>query len=185
MKQTAKQFKYRKSGKVNNMKFIFLDINWVLNKSSANITEIVDESMVKMLKEIVDNTEAEVVLTSEYRSGFMECGLGDIRPLSQPCKYIDSVLKNNDITLYSKTSPSRDRLGKCAEIKRWLREITLDEHEPDIVESFVILNGEFNGNIELANDNILSKGQVIKIEPDEGGLNNKHVEQAIRILNKE
>lgn len=47
------------------MKIIFLDIDGVLNYENSKSK--VEEEKVKLLKEIVDKTGAEIVLSSDWR----------------------------------------------------------------------------------------------------------------------
>ncbi|MGM9878817.1 MAG: HAD domain-containing protein [Bacilli bacterium] len=84
------------------MKAIFLDVDGVLihqnykNKETENI----DEEKIKLLKKIIDETSAKIILTSNWRRPYTENG----KEYKQPEYYIlSSLLKKYDIYIYDET----------------------------------------------------------------------------------
>jgi hypothetical protein len=186
------------------MKIIFLDIDGVLNgynqwntlgwniirkfnskklkKWYRNITDPcgIHESKVKRLAKIVKTTGAKVVLSSSWRFGLWK------RPYEEldydQKKFIDLCKKYNieiiDIT---------PRLPNC---KRD-REIFLWLSKQENIEKFIILDDEntllpiFNNDERFIQTSSVPIGVMIMGYGDEDtGLKNKHVRQAIRVLNK-
>lgn len=151
------------------MKVIFLDIDGVMNSQKYDLEKgndggIMDPTRLDLLKELIDETQAEVVLTSSWRHNwsFHEAacfGSG---------KRIFRELFAHGIRAYDKTpSLFSDR---TQEIKAWL------EDNPD-AESFVILDDIPFGWEDL-------EPYVVKTNYRIGrGLEAEHIEKAIQILN--
>ena len=150
------------------MKIIFLDIDGVLNSfaydrirkmSEGNI----DESRMVLLKEITDQTEGRVVLTSSWRIHFDK----DFEKCDNIGKEIYRTFEKWGITIYDKTP-----LGFCRgdEIKSWL------DCNND-VESFVIIDDMVYGWGELQSRLVLTNARIGR------GLEEYHKNLAIQILN--
>ena len=137
----------------------------------------VHESKVKRLAKIVHKTDAEVVISSSWRSGLQSNNLSDSE------KRLLDLFDKYDIEIYDYTPilPSRKREN---EIMAWLF------RNPQ-VNKFIILDDEnadllcFIGK-ELIQTSSVSRSRMIKGQWFENtGLKNKHVRQAIRMLNGE
>lgn len=80
------------------MKVIFLDVDGVLtsndyiNKETYNI----DEEKIKLLREIIDETDAKIVLNSTYKK------YKDVKERN-PYKVLEEMLKNQNIEIYDTT----------------------------------------------------------------------------------
>ncbi len=150
------------------MKVIFLDIDGVLNswlyqRQRGADDGIIDKTRLPLLKEIVDETGAKIVLSSTWKRHWE-------REVYK-CDFIGRELTENfllaDIEIYDKT-PNMG--ARADEIRAWL-----NEHEA--IESFVILDdivfgwGELEGNLVRTNERI---GR---------GLEDVHKRKAIEILN--
>ena len=172
------------------MKVIFLDVDGVIRHDLYKGTKEdhgIDPEKLKLLKEIIDKTEAKIVLSSTWRRGIDQTG----KIHNKESYYIlEKVLKNHDIEIFSEIprpvnigdNPKNSiSLGELAKIETndndraryiamWLRLY------PE-VESFVILD-DFGGwgkyNLEE---------YVVKTSQYNGGLQKEHVEEAVNMLN--
>ncbi len=155
------------------MKIVFLDIDGVLNSRSYdrvrnyNVESNIDESRLPLLKEIIDASGAQIVLSSTWREYWDKdpvlCGDDGV--------YINQTFAKYGLKIYDKTP----YMGICAdrkdEIKSWL-----DANGKD-VESFVIIDDYRYGWAELSDN-------FVKTNPHFGlGLEEEHVKKAIEILN--
>ena len=148
-------------------KVLFLDVDGVLNNESTNAvapsgcTGVMD-SKVKLLKEIIDETGAKVVLSSDWR-------LCDPRDVDY--RYLVSKLKyKGGISIYGKT-PDTSWSRRGEEILMWL-----DDHPR--VKSWVVLddikfndfyNERFDGHLVITDYKV--------------GLTASDVDKAIEVLN--
>lgn len=160
------------------MKVIFLDVDGVLNstedmmaylertgKKSAGLYEEVELRALKLLKEIVDKTGAEIVVSSSWRYGWtnkhLELG-GELLT-----KLKDRL---GDVGLrIIGTTPILHCTDRGDEIRDWL------ERHPE-VESFVILDDD-SDMCEFTETNLVKT-------TNSRGLREEHVIKAIEILNK-
>ncbi len=160
------------------MKIIFLDIDGVLNndhtKERFEHLVFISDDKVSLLKELIDNTGAKIVLSSTWRRGW-ECKERIWEPTSSDLadiRLFDALvdkLREYDIELLSHTKDFSNCRGE--EIDLWLKEWG---GEP--IESYVILD-DMDG-IELRPH---SKYLVQTSFWD--GLMLNHVKKAIKILN--
>ena len=160
------------------MKVIFLDIDGVLNSehTKARCGECIgiDGAMVKRLRKIVEATGAEIVLSSTWRLGYNK----DHKELEHHAKYLNNKLGNQHMRVVGMT-PDLGRMGilRGDEIKKWL------DTNSDVVEEYVILDDEY---FESFNVGDLCKHWVrTSFYGEDGGLQDEHVEEAIKILNGE
>lgn len=145
------------------MKIIFLDIDGVLNSidSEDHFHGCIglDYSGIKLLKEIVDATGAELVLISTWK---LSCHL---------CSYLDTRLAQEGLTITDKTGGSMHNRGHG--IIDWL-----SDHPTN---SWIVLDDEVFDDYDECG--ILP--HLVKTDFYNGGLKEKHVELAINLLNKE
>jgi len=169
------------------MKVIFLDIDGVLNNentfikkykefsSTGKIIPEIDMQMVMRLKQIVNATGAVIVLSSSWKLGwdinFTKC--------SQHCKDLILIFSEYNLKIFDKT-PNIEHGNRQREIKEWLK------NHPE-TEKFVILDDEttflmdFVGK-QLVKTSILPDGVMLTNMKDTTGLQEKHVKEAIKIL---
>ena len=163
--------------KVN--KYIFLDIDGVLNciawfeqnKNKSGYTEINPEK-VKLLKEIVDKTGAEIILSSTWR----ELAAHDGKPDHPMYTYLVNSLKQ--FGLYIKDHTPRIQENRPQEIKAWLEKNTgYGEY------TFVSLDDDFPKKEyeKYGIGKCLIKTDFYGVN---GGLQREHVNKAIQILNR-
>jgi hypothetical protein len=171
------------------MKVIFLDIDGVLNceqtfidihnewkKTGVRRIEI-DEAMVERLSRIVKATDAKIVMSSSWRGWWNSEGFKPTNPIA---KEADDIFNKYGLEIYSITG--RDKDGKRQnEIDEWL-----SKH--DDIESFIIIDDETFDLMKYV-DTVLIKtswiasGEMITQMSGCCGLQEEHVEKAIKILN--
>lgn len=157
----------------NVVKVIFLDIDGVLNSRAydrkrdwTKQTDI-DETRLPLVKRIVEETGAEIVLSSTWRRHWDK----NAEACAEDGRYINEIFAKYGLKIYDKTP----YLGICAERKDevalWL------ERAGDAVEKFVIIDDYRYGWAELYDF-------FVKTNPNFGaGLEEEHVVKAIEILN--
>ena len=159
------------------MKVIFLDIDGILNNDFTRETcegfTFVEDGKVLLLKELIDQTGAKVVLSSTWRRGW-ECKERVKEPT--PSDWIDirlfdaldEKLREHGVELLSYTEDFGQR-GE--EIDLWLRQWT---GEP--IESFVILDDMGGAEMRPHSRYLVQTGF-------REGLLPKHVRKAVEMLN--
>lgn len=160
------------------MNILFLECAGVLVHSNYrnNETENIDIKKIRLLKKICDKGNAKVIISSSWR-GQGECmsksyfTLIDILTKNKievigNTPYIKIEFENN-ISNYKKIKYGT---GKAAEIQKWI-----SEHN---VNNFVILDDEDFDWIDYGYDKYW-----IQTSWFDGGLQQKHVDKAIKILN--
>ena len=155
------------------VKIIFLDIDGVLTSDMYEESRLekrddnrIDLSRVKLLAELVNSTDAKIVLTSTWRVDWNKISLlcGDYG------KYLNQCLATYNLSIFDKT-PFISYLGdRRKEILTWLA-----HHRRD-VESFVILD-DMDYGWEVLNN------RVVVTNPQGYGLEKEHVQKAIELLN--
>lgn len=160
-------------------KYIFLDIDGVLNskdwfeqnKNNTGYIEI-NPKKVELLKEIVEQTDAIIILSSTWR----ELAAHGNRPEHEMYTYLTESLKEYGLSISAQTPYIQDNRPK--EIKSWMENnISKGDH-------YVILDDDYSYEIYKRYGLEKCLIQTSFYEPD-GGLREEHVEKAIRILNGE
>jgi hypothetical protein len=149
------------------MKIIFLDVDGVLNSidSEDHIHGCIgiDYSGVKLLREIVDKTGAEIVLVSSWKRGWY-------KPDNRLARYLESRLAEENLKIMDITTDNITNRGEG--IYNWLIA------HPKL-ESWIILDDEIFADY----DEYGFMPHLVKTSFYDGGLKDKHVEQAIALLN--
>lgn len=159
------------------MKVIFLDVDDVLNcktsKSRCNGYIGIDGDKVSRLKTIVDATGAEIVLSSTWRLGYNKDG----HDLEHHWKYLKRKFSKCKLHIRDVT-PELSRNGELRghEIKEWL-----DNH-PDVT-NWVVLDDEYF--LDFVTCDIVKHWIETSFYEENGGLQDKHVKQIIKVLNNE
>lgn len=152
------------------MKVVFLDFDGVLNsekyvRDCGRYGVIIDPSRMALLKQIVDATEAKIVLSTSWREHWSN--------LTENCDetgiLINKIFKGHDLEIF-------DKIPKCFSKREQEIEMWLEEH-PDI-ENYVVLDDMF-----LHADYL--KGHCIKTSNYREGLDKDDVQKAIEILKGE
>ncbi len=156
------------------MKVIFLDIDGVLNSRAydrkRNWDELtnIDESRLPLVKNIVDETGARIVLSSTWKTHWDK--------LPEKCDtdgiYINETFSKFGLEIYDKTPDLGIDFDRPDEIKAWL------DCARETIESFVIIDDYRYAWGKLAD-------RFVKTNPHFGlGLEDEHVQKAVEILNK-
>lgn len=149
------------------MKFIFLDIDGVLNginyvKDSGKFGVVVDPERMELLKTIVEETDAKIVLSSSWREHW--------NSMSNDCDEIgleiNKIFREHKLYIYDKTPDLRFK--RAEEIKAWLADYPGTTH-------YVILDDEKFTDRQLLPHHI-------KTFDETGGLTKEDSIQAIKIL---
>lgn len=169
------------------MKIIFLDVDGVLTYDGSGTSDSMglDVSRIRLLRKIVDETGAKIVLSSSWKHGYSKingakrefyktlerhlavCGL-EIYDITDNIKseFPDGYSDIEDVDIHCKFGT-----GRGAEVHRWIQ-----ENRP---ESYVILDDEnYDWDLYSMDKNWV---QPSWYDPD-GGLHPEHVQQAISIL---
>ena len=168
------------------MKVIFLDVDGVLN-SVDDLMEYREQNNIKgtilyddisdkrllLLKELVNKTNAEIVISSSWRMGWIRNGKPkELNPKSLLYKLKSRLneydLHYLDVTPYLWKENSSHQRGD--EIREWLN------NHPEVT-NFVILDDE---------DDMCEFTKTHLVQTDyQHGLLQKHVDEAIELLSKE
>ena len=154
------------------MKIIFLDIDGVLNSEMYEASRkddcgdgYIDLSRVKLLADIVNATDAKIVLISSLRLDWDKnpdlCG--------KDGKYINQCFAKNGLSIMDKTPYFSLFTERRKEVLSWLL-----DHQSE-VERFVIIDDMKDGWGEL-------DYRVVNTNPQGYGLEEAHVEKAIELL---
>lgn len=154
------------------MKTVFLDVDGVLNSidSEDHIDGFIglDYSGIKLLKEIVDATGAEIVLVSTWKLAWRKDNKSRQDSLAA---YLDQRLAEEGLVITDKTGGGIAERGHG--IVEWL-----SEHP---TESWIVLDDEIFEDYEECG----IMPHLVKTSFYDGGLKEKHVEMAIKMLNGE
>ena len=160
-------------------KIIFLDIDGVLNsmdyfeqtKDCKGYTEINPEK-AKLLKEIVDRTGAQIVLSSTWR----DLAQRENEPGHPMYTYLTDTLKEYGMEIIDHTPYIGQDRPK--EIKAWL------DNQQDMTIRFVSLDDDFPKHKydEVGIGDCLVRTSFYE---KDGGLRKEHVEKTVEILNRE
>lgn len=161
------------------MKIVFLDIDGVLNSRKyfnsiprGVLYQEIDETKVELLKQIIDQTQAEIVLSSTWR------GLKDMGEMNQPhpmYTYLTETLAKYGLSIMSHTPVIEEK--RPLEIYTWLN------NRVDTIEAFVILDDDW-GQDDYRPYGLESHLIKTSFYGENGGLQPQDVEQAINILNE-
>lgn len=159
------------------MKIIFLDIDGILNREGCKYLidgiHFVMPEKLELLKQLVDRTEARVVLSSTWRFGWINQKNGITDRESRHFEALRDKLLEYGIELLDHT-PVLDGTMECRgeEIDLWMKEWDGEE-----IQSLVILD-DLNGRYLRPYSDRLVRTSYDK------GLLPKHVELAVKILNR-
>lgn len=161
------------------MKIIFLDVDGVLNsigwmqknRGKLHGSAEIDPSKVRLLKQIIDETGAKVVLSSTWR----DLDGSDGEPRHPMYDYLVEELGKCGIQIFSRTPLINNDRPK--EIRAWLDETQFE------IKKLISLDDDF-GEKDYEKQGIT--GRLIKTQfwDVDGGLNKEHVEKAIKLLNE-
>lgn len=150
-------------------KVIFLDVDGVLNSDEflkRHTQEIISIDYVKILKEIVDRTNAALVLSSSWKCGWSK---EEVDPFCVP---LVEALSNEGLEIMDKVP---EFIGKEKEISQWL-------FGHPYVKGILILD---DASLKLEDYHLESYFLQTQYYGPAGGLRKEDIKKAIQILDKE
>lgn len=172
------------------MKVIFLDIDGVLitpesiYKSKKHYLETgeevsaLDEERVAIIKNIVDRTDAKIVLSSTYKLHFKKNENNEVIATSYTTKLMENIFAKYSLKIYDLT-PNDYYRRRYKEISLYLESHTID--------SFLIIDDEGKELSEVFPDNFIKIKTPYDYDnpgTEEIGLKPYHIKEAIKILSK-
>ncbi len=154
------------------MKIIFLDIDGVLNSLQYDLHRgerdgNIDVTRLPLIKSLVEQTGAVIVLTSTWRRHWS----ADETERDSVGEAINAAFEKAGLSIYGKTPDKAVADTRALQIKTWLA-----EHSE--ATDFVVFDDEFFGWEDI-------EPFVVKTNPRIGrGLEERHIRQALTILNK-
>lgn len=160
----------------NGLKLIFLDIDGVLNSHSTKdlcvVYRGIEDKKVALLKEIVDKTNAKIILVSSWKeTWYKEAKLKDKQ--DELATYLDNKLASQGLKITDKTD-DYDPFQRGEGILEYLRQLKRRDIK---VDNFVILDDEIFDYKETKLTNHLIQTSFYK-----DGLEEKHMKKAIELL---
>jgi hypothetical protein len=153
------------------MKVIFLDIDGVLNfngcRDKIGGLYFVNESKIKLLKQIVDETDAKIVLSSTWRKGWFHRDQGFTDGWADDFTALENKLAEYGLTFISRT-PITSEGYRGTEIDMWLKNWKGEE-----VTNFIIIDDDTDMKPHM--DRLVQTSF-------NSGLLEKHVNKAIKML---
>ena len=157
------------------MKIIFLDVDGVLNDRYTEETfegfVFVSDEKILLLKEIIEATEAQIVLTSTWRKGWFY-------------KDHDSTYNGEEVWLFEALQEKLNEYGielfdyteeaghRGDEISSWLK-----KHNGETIEAYIVID-------DMDEDELRCHSARFIQTDFEVGLTEHHVDQAIKLLNE-
>lgn len=160
------------------MKVIFLDIDGVLNfdgteARAPNGCDGIVDRLVKKLKTIIDNTNALVVLSTDWKDAWTQSA-ADVSDLSPVGQYMVKKLRRHGVHITSKISDKYPNELRGTAIMEWIA-----THKS--VESWCVLDDvyfdDYLNYMEISKHIVLTDPKV--------GLTDDNVTYAIDILNRQ
>lgn len=154
------------------MKAIFLDLDGVLNSRRYDAARdrskrtYIDPTRLELLRRIISATDAKIVLSTTWRVHWDK----DREKCDEEGKYIADSFAEFGMEIFDKTADLGLHFSRADEIRLWLS-------ERDDIESFVVIDDYLYdwGNLS---------DRLVRTNPNFGwGLEEEHVEKAIRLLN--
>lgn len=153
------------------MKVIFLDVDGVLNcvDSTSDICGYVgiENTKVKLLRRIVEETGAEIVLVSTWKDGWSRTDKDKKQDVF--ADFLDRELEKESLVILDKTED--DGILRGEGILAWMNGRD--------VESFVILDDK---RYDYRNCGLSPYHIKTEFYDEDGGLNEEHVVRAIEVL---
>ncbi|MBO4251357.1 MAG: hypothetical protein J5911_01700 [Clostridia bacterium] len=154
------------------MKFIFLDIDGVLNNSKTHDDRkspvLLDARNMKNLQRIVQITDAKIVLVSSYKDSWVKftySGQGIIG------RFLVMTFAKYGLSIFDKTESTELFAGRGVGVKKYIK-----EHE---TESFVIID---DSSSDYDKEGLID--YWVRPSGEKGGLTKELAKKAIGIISK-
>lgn len=154
-------------------KILFLDIDGVLNSHAYDQVRTaeqgnIDETRLPLLGQLVERTQAQIVLTSSWRKHWEK----DTVLCDEKGREINETFAGHGLTIFDKT-PLHESNDRADEIRAWL------SAHPQVTAFAILDDIAYGWGADLQEHTVRTNHRIGR------GLEQKHVEAAIRILNGE
>lgn len=154
------------------MKILFLDIDGVLNsarydREKATDSGNIDPSRLELVKEIIEKTEARIVLSSTWREHWEK----DPTLCDGDGTEINRIFAEHGLIIFDKTPVLPRNSSRAAEIGAWL------EEHPDVTVYAILDDETFGWTEELTSHWVKTNHRIGY------GLEETHVARVIELLN--
>lgn len=155
------------------MKVVFLDIDGVLNSRGYdrardwNKQDDIDETRLPLVKQIIDATDAKIVLSSTWRQHWDKDG----DKCDEDGAYINRVFAAYGLCIYDKTPYLGISAARREEIGEWLSACGESVERYVIIDDYRFDWADFQDRLVITNPHFGA------------GLEKEHVEKAIALLN--
>lgn len=160
------------------MNYIFLDIDGVLNndeyfRKHFEDTTVIDEKNVKILSELVKNTNARIVLSSSWRIFFND----KFETRNKNGKSLLNFFKKYGLKIFDRTKVYKNPFGELYDAGHRYDEISgYIKENLNGNDKYVIFDDEdFNGTLLKFNENFIQTDFMY-------GIRDEHLKKALRIL---
>jgi glutamyl/glutaminyl-tRNA synthetase len=157
------------------MNVIFLDIDGVLNykdcKAKCSNYLGISNKKVKILKKIVEKSNAKIVLSSTWRYDWEK----NKETQNEFGNYLDRKLKKENLFVFDKTR-SLENISRGGEIKEWLQ-----SHED--IENWIVLDDEIFSDFKQ--EGIIEHLVKTEFDKQDGGLQETDINIALKLLEGE
>ena len=161
---------------MTDIKVIFLDVDGVLNYSGCKVkcgkAWGIQPEKVALLKQIVDATDAKIVLSSTWRLGYNK----DHKRYENFATHLNKALDREGLKIFDVTSDCGNGYRRGTEIRMWMMKAKQDGYN---VRKYVILDDE--SFYDFAEHRLRSRFVHTNIDT---GLTEKDVRKAISVLKR-
>ena len=131
------------------MKYLFLDIDGVMNSAADRFSvKLINDKPFKLLKKIIDDTGAKIILSSSWRRGY-EHGT---------CDLLKQRLAEYGLSIEDTTPINNNRRGE--QIREWLMTHDYDEN----VDTFAILDDEDFDILALYPEQMVKTDEMVGLQ---------------------
>ena len=159
------------------MVIIFLDFDGVITTEKTRYK--LDPAKLELLKEILDETGAKLVISSSWRKYTLEATKEYLSTVSHfvpfPFPFVDDIIGVTERLSYQCSETYYHSVPRGEEIELWINK--WNKHNEDKIENYIILDDDLDMLISQKNHFIHTHWKT--------GLNKRDVKKAIKILNGE
>ena len=171
-------YQYLRKNKPNGLNLIFLDIDGVLNskttKEKCGPYRGIEDSKVSLLKALIDETKAKIVLISSWKEWWFKKKESKGKQ-DDLANYLDNCLSKSGLEVWSKVN-DEFALGRGDSIIQFISSLKRNNIG---INNYVIFDDEAFDYKQTKQTK-----HLVQTSFENGGLLSKHIEQAKAILNR-